>query len=316
MHATASDFMPLLIVAFCTFKRADRLGKLVGALRAQSCPVPFEILAVNNNSPDDTLAVLEALQGQSGATLRVVTETAPGIVPARNRALAEAIGSDILVFIDDDELPQPGFLEAAHDAIVNEGAQCAGGRIEIDFSPFGRPGWLDDEVAGFLGRLDHGASPLWIADDSTPIWSGNTAYAMPFFRDHPDLRFDPRYNRAGEGIGGGEDAMMLRALLQLGAKIRYRPDMAVWHSVERWKLNQRYFLKLHYQAGLRQARFRMPDFPAPLLGIPPFLVRQFFNHSLKTLALLLTGKPGLMRQAMNASNALGVLVGYRQRPSS
>ncbi|ODU12268.1 MAG: glycosyltransferase [Thiobacillus sp. SCN 64-35] len=302
-----------LTVAFCTFKRADRLDKLVTALRAQNSPVPFDILAVNNDSPDDTLDVLARLQALPGAPLRVVTEAAPGIVPARNRALAEAIDSGILVFIDDDELPQPGFLEAAHDAITNEGAQCAGGRIEIDFSPCGRPAWLDDEVAGFLGRLDHGSAPLWITDEATPVWSGNTAYAMKFFRDHPGLRFDSRYNRAGEGIGGGEDAMMLRGLLLLGAKIRYRPDMAVWHAVDRWKLNPRYFLKLHYQAGLRQAQFRLPDFPAPLLGIPPFLVRQFFSHSLKTLGLLLTGKPGLVRQAMNASNALGVMVGYRRR---
>lgn len=308
--------MPTLTVAFCTFKRADRLDKLVAALRAQHCPIPFEILAVDNNSPDDTLDVLARLQGQHGALLRIVTETAPGIVPARNRALAEALDRDILVFIDDDELPQTGFLAAAYDAIANEGAHCVGGRIEIDFTPHGRPAWLDDEVAGFLGRLDHGAAPLWVVDDRTPVWSGNTAYAMSFFRDHPELRFDTRFNRAGEGVGGGEDAMMLRALLDLGARIRYRPDMAVWHGVDPWKLTARYFLELHYRAGLRQAQFRMPDFSAPVFGVPPFLVRQFLNHCTKTLGLFLSGKPGRIRQAMNASNALGAIVGYRRRSHS
>jgi glycosyltransferase involved in cell wall biosynthesis len=118
--------MPTLTVAFCTFNRADRLEKLVAALRAQRCPVPFEILAVNNNSPDNTLGVLAHLQCQPGAPLRVVIETAPGIVPARNRALAESLDRDILVFIDDDELPQPGLLDAAYDAIVNEEVECAG----------------------------------------------------------------------------------------------------------------------------------------------------------------------------------------------
>ena len=136
--------MPTLIVAFCTYKRADRLEKLVAELRAQSCPVPFEILAVNNNSPDDTLDVLSQLQRQSGAPLRVVTEMAAGIVPARNRALTEALDRDILVFIDDDELPQPGLLDAAYDAIVNEGAECAGGRVEMDFTTTPRPAWLGD----------------------------------------------------------------------------------------------------------------------------------------------------------------------------
>lgn len=308
--------MPLLTFAFCTYNRVDRLEKLVAAMRAQSCPVPFEILAINNNSPDDTLEVLAHLQQQPGAPLRVVTEMAAGIVPARNRALTEALDRDFLVFIDDDELPQAGLLEAAYDAIVNEGAQCVGGRIEIDFNRFGRPTWLNDEVAGFLGRLDHGNSSFWIVDDTKPIWSGNIAYAMQLFRENPGLRFDQRFNRAGESVGGGEDAVMLSTLLSQGAKIRYRPDMGVWHAVEHWKLNRSYFLKLHYKAGIRMGQYRMPDFPNKVLGVPPFMVSQFFRHCLKTLGLTLTGKPGQVRQAMNASNALGTIVGYRRRTYS
>jgi len=305
--------MPTLTVAFCTFKRADRLEKLVAALRAQHCPVRFEILAVNNNSPDNTLAVLESLRQKPGAPLRVVTEVAPGIVPARNRALAETLDRDILVFIDDDELPQPGLLHAAYEAIAIEGAQCVGGRIEIDFSSLGRPPWLDDELAGFLGRLDHGDSPLWIFDNATPVWSGNTAYAMQLFRDHPSLRFDQRFNRAGEGIGGGEDAMMLRALLDRGARIRYRPDMAVLHAVEPWKLRRSYFLKLHFRAGQRQGQHQLPTYPKTLLGVPPFLVAQFIRQTIGAAGMLLTRRPGALRKGMNASHAFGALMGYHSR---
>lgn len=46
--------MPKLIVAFCTYNRASRLPALVNALRQQACPLPFEILAANNNSLDNT----------------------------------------------------------------------------------------------------------------------------------------------------------------------------------------------------------------------------------------------------------------------
>lgn len=305
--------MPTLIVAFCTFKRADRLATLVAALRGQSCPVPFEILAVNNNSPDDTLDVLARLQNQSGAPLRVVTETAPGIVPARNRALAESLGHDILVFIDDDELPQPGFLEAAYDAIANEGAQCAGGQIAMDFSTIRRPNWIGDELLGFLAAVDHGPDRFWIQSPDTPIWTANVAYDMQLFRNESALRFDARYNREGANIGGGEDAVMLKALLDRGVRIRYRPDMAVLHAVESWRLRRRYFIKLHYRAGLRQGRFQLPDYPNTILGIPPFLVGQLATHSLKSLGLLLTRNSGQIRQAMNAAHAWGRLAGYSKR---
>lgn len=307
--------MTTLTVAFCTYKRADRLDKLVAALRAQTCPVPFDILAVNNDSPDETLAVLQRLQAQPGAPLRVVTETAPGIVPARNRALAETRDRDILVFIDDDELPQPGFLAAAYDAIAREGADCAGGRIEIDFGSLGRPAWLGDELLGFLGALDHGPRAFWITSEATPVWTANIAYRMDYLRAH-GLHFDARYNRKGastSGVGGGEDAMMLRALLALGARIRYRPDMAVWHGVEPWRLKRRYFLRLHYLAGVRRGRYELPDYPRSPLGVPPFLARQFLNHCGRTLLLALARRPGLLRQAMNAAHALGTLRGYRER---
>jgi glycosyltransferase involved in cell wall biosynthesis len=305
--------MPTLTFAFCTYKRADRLEKLVAKLREQSCPVPFEILAVNNNSPDDTLDVLARLQNQPGAPLRIVTEATPGIVPARNRALAEALDRDILVFIDDDELPQSGLLEAAYDAIVNEGAQCAGGCVEMDFSAIKRPDWLEDNLLGFLAAVDHGPECFWITSPDTPIWTANIAYDMRLFREDSAPRFDLRYNRKGTDIGGGEDAMMLRALLARKARIRYRPDMAVWHAVESWRLKRRYFLKLHFRAGIRFGMHQLPNYPKTVLGLPPFLIGQFFQQSFKTLVMQLLGRPGALRQGMNAAHALGTLIGFHAR---
>lgn len=309
----AIEPMKPLTVAFCTYKRAGRLERLVGALRAQDCPVPFEILAVNNNSPDNTLEILDRLQALPGAPLRVVTEPAPGIVPARNRALRECLGSDIMVFIDDDELPQPGLLAAAYDAIAHEGAQCAGGRVEMDFSTTARPKWLVDELLGFLGQTGHGSHSFWIKSIDTPIWSGNIAYDTKLFNADSGLRFDPRYNRRGVDLGGGEDAMMFRTLLERGTRIRYRPDMAVWHNVEAWRLNRVYFLRLHYRAGLRAGLYALPVYPRHLMGVPPFLVRQAAQHIGRAVAWYLLGRPGALRQGMNATHALGSLVGYWQR---
>ena len=48
----------MLTFAFYTFNRADRLKKLVRKMRAQDGPFDFIILAVNNNSSDDTEATL------------------------------------------------------------------------------------------------------------------------------------------------------------------------------------------------------------------------------------------------------------------
>lgn len=303
----------LLSFAFCTFNRADRLEKLVAAMRAQVCPVAFEILAVNNNSSDATLAVLDQLSRLPGAPLRVVTETAPGIVPARNRALREAIDSDMLVFIDDDELPRPGLLRAATDALINEGAACAGGRIILNFAPYARPDWLSDDLLGFLAGVDYGSEAFWITTPDTPIWTGNIAYAMRLFRDDPALRFDARYNRAGTAVGGGEDIAMFSKLLTRGVPMRYRPDMQVENFVESWRLRRRYFLKLHYQAGLRKGQHELPRYARTLFGVPPFLLLQLLRQGVHTLRVALTRPRGFVRQAMNATHAWGLLKGYANR---
>lgn len=303
----------MLTFAFCTYNRADRLDKLVAAMRAQACPLPFEILAVNNNSNDATEEVLARLAELPCPTLRWVTETTQGIVAARNRAIEESLGSDIMVFIDDDETPLPGLLDAAARAILDEGAQCAGGRVEMDFSHYPRPAWLGDELLGFLAAVDHGEEAFWIEDTSTPIWTANVAYAMKIFRDDPDLRFDKRYDRKGNVVGGGSDAIMFRTLLERKIPMRYCPGMAVLHSVEPWRLQRGYFLKLHYRAGLRRGRYQMPAYPRTVFGIPPFLVSQFLRQTLDALRMQVTQRPGALRQAMNATNALGCLVGYGQR---
>ncbi|PKM12935.1 MAG: glycosyltransferase [Gammaproteobacteria bacterium HGW-Gammaproteobacteria-3] len=302
-----------LTLAFCTYNRADRLDKLVAAIRRQESPVPFDILAVNNNSKDHTLQELERLSKLPGPTLRYVTESVQGIVAARNRAIEESLNADIMIFIDDDETPLPGLIESAAHAILDKNAECVGGRIEIDFSKYPRPHWLKDELLGFLGANDHGNQAFQIQDNTTPIWSGNIAYDMKVFRENSEFRFDHRYDRKGSGIGGGEDAAMFKAWLGQSRRIFYSPGMCVLHDVEPWRLNRSYFIKLHYRSGLRTARNELPVYNRAFLGIPPFMFSQFFRHCLKTISMYLTFNPGALRQAMNASFALGMITGYRTK---
>lgn len=302
-----------LTYAFCTYNRSHRLPELVKALAAQRCPGELELLAVDNNSSDDTTIVLERLAKQSPVHLRLVRENAQGIVHARNRAIAEALDRDVLIFIDDDELPDPGLSAAVCDAIGREGAHCVGGRIAIDYAPFVRPGWMNAELEGFLGRIDYGNQPLWVENDKHPLWSGNIAYDMTLFRNDPALRFDIRYNRAGEGIGGGEDAMMFRELLNRKLRIRYRPDMSIRHLVDPWKLRRKYFLELHFRAGVRFGQHRLEQVGGEMLGIPPWLVRQLLVHTGRWCAMAFLGREGSLRQGMNVAHTFGTLCGYRQR---
>ena len=300
-----------LMATFCTYNRAQRLPGLISQLRAQVCPYPFEILIIDNNSSDETPEVLAELTAQDGAALRFVRETQQGIPYARNRAIEECLASgvDYMLFMDDDELPGEGLLAGAVDALEREGAECAGGRVEIRFAPGQRPKWLSDELLGFLAEIDHGPEALWVKDRSTPLWTANVAYRMEIFARDPELRFDHRYNRLGHAVGGGSDAIMFRAMVDRGIRIRYRPDMVVEHYVDDWRLKRRYFLKLHFIAGRKYGQFESGDFPRTVLGVPLFMVAQAGGQWLKAAGMFLRRKHGVLRQAMNGMHATGMMWG-------
>ncbi|WP_348759547.1 glycosyltransferase [Candidatus Methylocalor cossyra] len=298
-----------LTFAVCTYNRSQRLPPLLERMRAQQCSVPFEVLVVDNNSTDDTRAVVARVAATPGTPVRYVREGQQGIPHARNRALAEAMGSDFLVFIDDDELPHPGLLEAAVQALTREGARCVGGKVKVRIPDGLRPKWLADNLLGFLAEVDYGHKAFWIKDSSTPVWTANIAYDMRLFRDDPQLRFDPRFNRRGHGVGGGSDAVMFQALLERGTPIRYCPDMVVDHYVETWRLHRRYFLKLHFTSGRKYGQFQMGEYPRTVFGIPPFLIVQALRQWLKTVLKLIRREPDVLRQAMNGTYALGLIWG-------
>jgi glycosyltransferase involved in cell wall biosynthesis len=296
-----------VIIAICTHNRAGRLPSLVSALRAQKCDLPFDILFVNNKSTDNTATVLDQLAQEHGAPLRYVQEDKQGITYARNRSIEESLAYDYMIVMDDDEIPMPGFIQAAVSALRDEGAECVGGVIHVQFESITRPVWLENNLLGFLGEVDHGPSSKWVKDSSTPIWSGNVAYRTALFKS--GLRFDLRYNRKGVGVGGGEDAMMFQALLNLKVKIRYRPDMIVEHFVEPWRLKRSYFLRVHYVAGYKTGFYEFTRYPRELFGIPLFLLPQLMRHTLTTIAMYATGRNGTLRQAMNTMHAIGLIAG-------
>ncbi|WP_306536996.1 glycosyltransferase family 2 protein [Geobacter sp.] len=303
--------MGTVTFAVCTYNRKQRLLPLIEALKNLQSPIHFEILFVDNNSNDGTAEVLSEHSGGS-PSLRFVTERTPGIVPARNRAIEETLkrGSDYLVFIDDDEIPFPGMLSAAVHALVEEKAEAVGGRVKVRF-PIERPKWLEDNLLGFLSEVNYGEEPFWITNGSTPVWTSNIAYRMDLFAD--GLRFDSRYNRQGYAVGGGEDVMMFEELLKRGIKMRYRPDMAVHHDVEEWRISRRYFIKLHYTSGWKSGMWEDSTYSREILGVPPFLVTQAFRHFMHAVPLLVGGRQGAMRQAMTAAHSFGMIGGRYSR---
>lgn len=302
---------PFLTVALCTHNHADRLARTLADLaHVQHPSQPWEFLVIDNASNDATPQLLAAMDWRpTGVEVRVVCEEKLGISNARNRAVSEARG-DFLLFMDDDETPDPAWLTAYEQAMHEHQPDALGGRIEVLFEDGARPRWLQDELLGFLGKLDHG-SARWLTEHTTPIFGGNFAFRRSVFERIGD--FDARLGRQGTANIGGEDTEIYRRLLEHGCRVRWVPEAIIQHRIQRPKLRRGYFLDLHFRQGrMEGARKRGAASRIPPRYLIPQVVRAYGRALTQRLR---RGANHSLRQEMNAAYFTGYILGWMWDPA-
>src|SRR5581483_12185929 len=120
-----------------------------------------EVVLVNDGSTDETPAVIERARARAACAFRVIDQQNSGLAKGRNAGIARASGERI-IFIDDDVLPLPNFVEehlrshASHpQAIVR------GGAIEVEsFDDLPPPVW---SIRNYSGNY------FWTTNVSVPL---------------------------------------------------------------------------------------------------------------------------------------------------
>lgn len=102
---------PRVSVVVRSFRRPDALKELVAALRAQAHS-SFEIVVLEQSDDPGLVRELEAL---GDARLRVIVSPPRNPPAARNEAIRHARG-ELLLFVDDDDVPLGAGFIAAHEA--------------------------------------------------------------------------------------------------------------------------------------------------------------------------------------------------------
>jgi GT2 family glycosyltransferase len=110
---------PDISVVIPTYKRPNLLAGVVAALHNQTLsPARFEVIAVDNCSEDDTFETLITLAATVPFTMRVLqTDSNHGPAPARNLGWMAA-DAPIVVFLDDDCLPESDWLASGLAAMA------------------------------------------------------------------------------------------------------------------------------------------------------------------------------------------------------
>jgi len=234
-----------------THNRSERLIAALESVIRQDLPAAdWECVVVSNNSTDDTVARFGDFAARyPGLNLRLVTEDGPGVSYARNRGIAET-SAPLLVFIDDDERINPGFLRAYADFFdAHPDAVVAGGRIIAEYVT-GRPAWLSKYTEMPI------ANPMDFGDAVRPFPAGRVPGGGNMaFRRSAALRyggFDPSLGRVGRMLIGGEENDFFERLMRGGETCWHVPGAVMWHIIPPEKLTESYFRRLCYNVGVSQ----------------------------------------------------------------
>ncbi|MBQ3991270.1 MAG: glycosyltransferase family 2 protein, partial [Bacteroidales bacterium] len=101
----------MISVIVCTYNRDKYLYKVLSHIASNDYPADdYEIVLVNNNSTDNTLAEAERFKlVYPNINITIVTEQQNGLSFARNRGIVETKG-DWLVFLDDDAMIETDYI--------------------------------------------------------------------------------------------------------------------------------------------------------------------------------------------------------------
>jgi GT2 family glycosyltransferase len=210
---------PRASVVVPTYGRSASVLRLLRALRQQSVgPSEFEAIVVDDGSPDDTYAVVSALD--TPFVLEVVRQGNRGRAAACNAGIRRARG-EIVVILDDDMEPPPGFL-AAH-----LGEHAGGERLGVigavpvhtdeRSSPVTR--FVAEKFDRHLARLAAGGEIRF-----SSFYSGNFSIRRATLLDEVGV-FDEEYT-----LYGNEDTELALRLMRAGIELRFSAGaMALQH---------------------------------------------------------------------------------------
>jgi succinoglycan biosynthesis protein ExoM len=222
------------VVAVLTYRRTHLLPPLLSELVVQAgvCDPPADVVVVDNDPAGSAAGVVGEWSGRG---VRYAHEPRPGISAARNRALVEAAGADLLVFIDDDELPTPGWLGQLTGAWRRWGCAAVVGpvpaRLMGPTEPWVLGSGMFDRPRHATGRRMHGAG------------AGNLLLDLSRVRAL-GLFFDERF-----GLTGGEDTLFTRQLVRAGEEIRWCDEAEAVELIPADRLHRSWVLTRCFRTG-------------------------------------------------------------------
>ncbi|MGO8787121.1 MAG: glycosyltransferase family 2 protein [Terriglobia bacterium] len=215
----SQDACPLLSVVVPTHQRADMLAKVLSALAVQTFPAhQFEVVVVMDGPDQATELMLR--KSSYPFSLRWFTQPPKGAPAARSRGVASA-RADLLVFIDDDIVVTPRFLDAHYAHHRQESRVVVLGALKP--SPDSPGGFVDVAVDWTEGYFERCSKPGYQA-------GGIDLVSNNFSAAKNDILRAGGWDETFEGYGGGDDRDLGLRLEALGMHFRFEVQALGYHN--------------------------------------------------------------------------------------
>jgi glycosyltransferase involved in cell wall biosynthesis len=296
-------------VILCTYNRCRLVLSTLASLRRQTLDYDqFEVIVVDNGSSDGTLRMVQHYVNAGANQQRKPEDTwhvsclyepHNDLAHARNRALHAASG-EIAVFIDDDVLVDPHYLERLLAAYQASAADAVGGRVHLHWEA-PRPYWLTDDLLPMLGYF----SP---SDIDIPLPTSLSLSSCNFSAKIAALRsiglFSPFLNKDLAVATSMEIESLCARLRYAGYRLWYTPDALVTHRIFAPRLQRAFFIGRAYWQGRSEV---LADYSTTSAGkvLPPGHTLHILYHDLQQLVhLALLQRPLLSLASTSTSEQL------------
>lgn len=298
MSETGNIQCPLdITVAIPTYNGAKRIPLLLERLKDQikTDGLEWEVIVVDNNSQDNTAAVIRDCQTQwqsqwlPEVPLHYYFEPRQGAAFARQKAVQEAKGA-LLGFLDDDNLPDKTWVfEACAFSKKHPRAGAYGGQIHGEYEIEPPNGF--EKISPFLAVREHGDEPFrfqpekLILPPAASLVVRRQAWLDAIPQD-PNLSGATRKDKDIKSFISGEDYEILLYLHKAGWEIWYAPNMSTWHQIPAKRFDRQYLLNLARGSGLTTYQLLLinaPIWQRPILFLKTILggLKRIVLHRVK-----------------------------------
>jgi succinoglycan biosynthesis protein ExoM len=230
--------MHKIVVAIPTFRRPRSLTRLLNALALLKTDASVTVVVADNDADKhEGFDVCESLTDYRWPLDRFVAPER-GIAQVRNALVERALSRpcDFIAMLDDDEWPEPGWLDAFLKVQAETGADALHGDIlrEFETTP-GRCARRCDGIAPLLGET----GPVGMIEGS-----GNIIVSRACFEGLAKPCFDPAF-----ALSGGEDRDFFERLRRQGRRFAWAKEAVVHAWVPPSRANLGWALKRAYRVG-------------------------------------------------------------------